>query len=213
MLDAGFAVQVSLENICHEATFNQGGVDIDLHWSMFRPGRTRITMTQSMIERDQRIEHVRVASDIDAVLVMLIQPTFSEYVGPPRLGLLRVADFLLWVQRQGMDWEAVFALLEQTGLKIAAWTQLFWFRLLMPAEQRREVDAWITRVHLGGLRSAYLRQWLERDLTRRWWHRSLLIQLGLTLALHDRPGDLLHALHGWYRSRRNRSRDERLLLG
>lgn len=61
--------------------------------------------------------------------------------------------------------------------------------------------------------AAYLRQWLERDLPTRRLERPLLIQFGFTLPLHDRPGDMLHALRGLREAKQNRQRDLRLLPG
>jgi hypothetical protein len=45
LLDAGYSVHAEPANISHEATFSRGAVDIDLHWHMLRPGRTRIDLT------------------------------------------------------------------------------------------------------------------------------------------------------------------------
>jgi hypothetical protein len=75
------------------------------------------------------------------------------------------------------------------------------------------LDGWIDSVRPGPLRAAYLRQWLARDLPTRWLDRPLLIQCGFTLPLHDRPGDVLHALNGLQQAKKNRLSDARLLLG
>jgi hypothetical protein len=68
-------------------------------------------------------------------------------------------------------------------------------------------------VRPGRLRAAYLGQWLERDLPSRWLDKPYLIQFGFTLALHDRPADVMHALGGLRLARRNRLRDMDGLLG
>lgn len=213
LLDAGYRVNAPPENISHEATFTHGRVGIDLHWHILRPGRTRIDMTAALIQRRRRIEPAWVLSDHDAVFLMLTHPAFAKYVCSPNMGLIRAADFLLWIQQRDTDWPAVLELLERAGLKTAAWAQLSWFRMLITADPPRVIDEWLDTLHPGRLRAAYLRQWLLRDLPSRWLHRPMLIQAGLTLPLHDRPSDALHALTGWYRSRRARPEDQRLLLG
>lgn len=43
--------------------------------------------------------------------------------------------------------------------------------------------------------------------------RPLLIEVGFTFTLHDRPGDAMHALAGMRAARQNRERDLRELLG
>jgi hypothetical protein len=107
----------------------------------------------------------------------------------------------------------VLRLLDRAGLKTTAWTMLSWFRMLAPPDVHAILDGWIDSVRPGTLRAAYLRQWLAHDLPTRWLDRPYLIQFGFTLPLHDRPGDVLHALHGLQQARKNRSRDARILLG
>jgi hypothetical protein len=213
LLDAGYAVHPEPANISHEATFSQGAVDIDLHWHILRPGRTRIEITAELLERRQRTSGLWGLSDDDTLFLMLTHPAFAKYVCSPNMGLARVADFLLWTHKRPIDWPAVLKLLERAGLKTAAWTMLSWFRMLAPPDAHATLANWMETVRPGRLRVAYLRQWLLHELPRHWLDRPLLIQFGFTLPLHDRPGDLLHALGGLRQARRNRERDMRLLLG
>jgi len=90
---------------------------------------------------------------------------------------------------------------------------LSWYRMLATPAAARVMDEWMHSLRPGRWRAAYLQYWLTHDLPGRWLNRPLLIQLGLTLFLHDRPADAWHALRGWLHSRRNRRRDTRLLLG
>jgi hypothetical protein len=213
LLDAGYSVHPALANVSHEATFSHHPVDIDLHWSILRPGRTRVDMTESLIERRQRTQRIWGLSDSDTLFLMLTHPAFAKYVCSPNMGLVRVADFLLWINGRPVDWPRVLELLDRAGLKTAAWTMLTWFRMLAPVEVHATIDGWIDSLRPRRLRAAYLDAWLARDLPSRWLGHPLLIQVGFTLPLHDRPGDALRALLGLYRSRRNRLRDVRLLLG
>lgn len=213
LLDAGYAVHAEPANISHEATFSHGGVDIDLHWHILRPGRTRVGLTDQLLERRQRSGGQWEPSDGDTLFLMLTHPAFAKYVCSPNMGLGRVADFLLWLQQRPADWPGVVKQLDDAGLKTAAWAMLSWFRLLAPAALQATLDDWRGSVRPGRLRAAYLRQWLLRDLPGRWLQRPLLIQAGFTLPLHDRPGDALHALRGVRQARKNRQHDLGLLLG
>lgn len=213
LIDAGYAVHATPANISHEATFSQGLVDLDLHWHMLRPGRTRVDLTAELLARRQRTNGVWGLSDADTLFLMLTHPAFAKYVCSPNMGLARVADFFLWVRERPADWPAVLRLLERAGLRTAAWTTLTWFRMLAPADAHATLDDWLESVRPGRLRAAYLRQWLARDLPTRWLDRPWLIQAGFTLPLHDRPGDVLHALAGLRAARRNRARDLEALLG
>jgi hypothetical protein len=213
LIDSGYRVNPEPANISHEATFCQGHVDIDLHWNILRPGRTRIDLTAELLARRQRTNGLWGLSDQDTLFLMLTHPAFAKYVCSPNMGLARVADFLLWIQKRPVDWPAVLQLLERAGLKTAAWTMLSWYRMLAPPDAAATLDTWIDTVRPGRLRAAYLRQWLVRDLPTRWLDRPFLIQLGLTLPMHDRLGDMLHALRGLRQAGKNRLRDARLLLG
>lgn len=212
LIDAGFTVHADPATISHEATFSQGLVDIGLHWHMLRPGRTRVELTGELLARRQRVNGLWGLSDADTLFLMLTHPAFAKYVCSPNMGLARVADFLLWINQRPVDWPGVLRLLGRAGLRTAAWTLLTWFRMVAPADAHATLDGWIESVRPGRLRVAYLRQWLARDLPTRWLDRPWLIQLGFTLPLHDRPGDVLHALAGLRRARRSRARDIDLLL-
>jgi hypothetical protein len=142
LLDNGFTAQVLPNNVSFEASFRKGPVDIDLHWSMLREGRTRVDLTAGLLARRQQTHGVWGLSDSDAVFMMLTHPAFGKYVCSPNMGLGRVADFLQWMQQKPVDWPAVVALLEQAGLKTAGWIMLGWFRMLGPADVTRMIDEW-----------------------------------------------------------------------
>lgn len=213
LLDAGYTVDVKPKNICHQATFNLGLVDIDFHWHAIRPWRTRIVMTDDFLARRQRVNGFWGLSDSDTLFLMLTHPAFAKYVCSPGMGLSRVADFMLWIQQRKLDWPTVLQLLEMQGLKTAAWIMLSWFRMLAQSEAEKQIDEWLDSLQPGKLRMAYLRIWLSYDLPSRWLDRPILIQLGLTLFLHDRLTDVLHGLRGYWQARQNRLLNTRLLLG
>ena len=68
------------------------------------------------------------------------------------------------------------------------------------------------RLRPGAARAWYLLQWLQNGLPAKWLSKPLLIQVGLTLFLHDRPSDAAGALLGWARSQRMRNNDRLLKI-
>lgn len=213
LLGAGYSHHEEPSIISHEATFSRGQVDIDLHWHMMRTGHTRSDMTDGFLARRQRVNGVWGLADNDALFVMLTHPAFAKYVCSPMMGLGRVADFMLWLQRRKVDWPAVLQMLEVQGLKTAAWTILSWFQMLAQPEAANALNEWLAALRPGRLRAGYLRAWLTHDLPSRWLERPILIQLGFILPLHDRPADALRAVQAVWHARQNRARDARLLLG
>ncbi len=210
LVGAGFRLHVDADNISHEATFTRGAIAIDLHWDILRPGRTRIEMAPSLLSRRQRVNDFWGLGDLDAVFVMLVHPGFSKYVCSPSMGLISVVDFVLWLRKRHVDWDTVADRLNETGMKAAAWTVLKWFAMLVKPEDLPVPASFIAQIRPGPARSGYLAYWLEHDLPTRWFDKPLLIQLGFTLFLHDRPSDAGHAISGWMRARRTRNADQLL---
>lgn len=212
LISAGFRLDADPKNISHEATFTRGSIAIDLHWDIMRPGRTRVELVPLLLCRRQRVGNVWGLGDADAVFLMLVHSTFTKYICAPNMGLISVADFVLWLQTRPVDWDAVTDSLNDAGLKAAAWTMLKWFSMLLPAEDMPVPASFIAQICPGPARSRYLAYWLKHDLPTRWINRPIQIQLGLTLFLHDRPADAAHAISGWVRAHRMRNADPLLKM-
>ncbi len=58
LLDDGFTVHVKPDGVSHEATFSRGLTDIDLHWNLLRPGRSRVELTEGLLARRQRVNGI-----------------------------------------------------------------------------------------------------------------------------------------------------------
>ena len=211
--EAGFTLFINPDIISHEASLTRGGVDIDLHWDILRPGRTRIDTVPILLARRRRSADIWGLDDPDVVFLMLVHPAFAKYVCSPNMDLNKVIDFTLWVTRPNCDWDAVATLLEQTGLCTAAWTVLKWYAMLLKPGTQHVPDTFIARIAPGPLRQRYLTQWLERDLPTRWLDKPARIQFGFTLFLHDRPADAWHALASILLARRRQSDDPLLGIG
>lgn len=206
LLEAGYVLHANPENISHEATLTRGEVGIDLHWDILRPGRTRIEVADLLLARRQRADGYWGLDDTDTVFLMLVHPAFTKYVCSSNMGLNRIFDFMLWVHKRPVDWDAVAARLAQTGLNAAAWTVLQWFSMLAPASLPVP-EAFVAKIRPGRVRSWYLMYWVKHGLPTRWLQKPLLIQLGFTLALHDRPSDAVRAVARWWRARKMRHDD------
>ena len=212
LIVAGFKLDAKPDNISHEATFTRGAFAIDLHWDILRPGRTRVDLVPLLLGRRQRVGDFWGLDDSDAVFLMLVHPTFTKYVCSPNMGLISVVDFMLWLQNRHVDWDAVFDRLNDAGLKAAAWIVLKWFSMLLEPEDLPVPTSFINRIYPGPARSRYLAYWLQHDLPTRWIDRPLLIQIGLTLFLHDRASDAAYAISGLMRARRMRNLDPLLAM-
>lgn len=212
LIGAGFRLHAIADNISHEATFTRGPVDIDLHWDISRPGRTRIEVVDLLLARRQRIDDFWGLDDSDAVFLMLTHPAFAKYVCSPHMGVNRVVDFILWTRMRNVNWDTVADLLDNTGLNTAAWAVLKWFFMLLEPGTLQVPNEFVTRIRPGSMRSRYLGYWLKHNLPTRWLSRPLLIQLGFTLFLHDLPSDAWHAISGRIRARRMQNADPLLQM-
>lgn len=207
LIDSDFEYYREPSTISHEAIFTKAAVNIDLHWNILRPGRTRINIAEAFIGRRRRRGFFWGLSDSDTIFLMLTHPAFAKYLCSPNMELCRVADFIRWTESRTVDWDEVAALLDATGLKAAAWAVLCWFTELGV----KTPDCFVSNIEPGAARAAYLRYWLEHDLPTRWLRWPLLVQFGLTLFLHDRYSDVARAMFGWLRARMLQTRAEREL--
>jgi hypothetical protein len=195
LIRAGFELHANAETLSHEVSLTRGSLMIDLHWDILRPGRTRIDMVPPMLSRRKRIYDFWGLDDIDTVFLMLVHPAFTKYICSPNMGLIRVVDFVLWSRKHSVDWDRVAERLHATGLKTAGWAVLQWFAMVLECVPVPE--AFLDGIFPKLWRARYLRYWLENNLPTRWLDSPRLVQLGLTLLLHDRPSDAQRALRGW----------------
>src|SRR5688572_14446419 len=129
------------------------------------------------------------------------------------MGLHRVADIVLWLQKFNVDWPALRQQLHTSGLKTAAWTMLSLVRMLSPDRFAPAVDGPLQLLRPRRLRAAYLGSWLNQDMSARFTHLHIARLLGLSLFLHDQPGGAWRALRGWQRSRGSRAKDAGVFEG
>ena len=192
----GFSERLDERESAHERTFFRGRVDIDLHWDILRPGRSRRPIVDSLLSGRVRGVKTWRLNDADAVFLMLVHPAFTKYVCSPHMGLNRVLDFLFFTGSRAIDWSAVEGRLDETGMKAAAWCTLRWFQYVSPSTLAVPLS-FLDTICPGKLRRKYLEFWIEHDLPGRLLNRAdWFIQGAFTLFLHDRAGDAWRALAG-----------------
>ena len=202
----GYAQQSEVDTSAHEVTLTRGHVDIDLHWDILRPGRTRRPLVESLLAQRVRGPTLWRLSDTDTVFMMLAHPAITKYVCSPNMGLNRVLDFALFTRTRPIDWAGVQRRLDEAGLQTAAWCTLRWITLLRAPDVLIPPD-FLNAIAPGSIRKAYLNLWLTYDLPGRLLNRGdWLIRAAFTLPMHDRLSDAWRALRALALSRKHARR-------
>jgi hypothetical protein len=183
----GYELHTKVKNLTHEATLTQNGVSIDLHWHILRPGRILKTLTPKLLDNRVRHPNYYSLSSEDHLFVLLVHPVFTKYSSTTQFGLIRILDLVFWIKKQAIQWEEIVSLLEQTGLKSAAWITLEYLRIITGVSPPPHV---IQHMAPGKIRERYLRKWIHGDLPGRFEHWPLAVKLGFTLLAHDRLKNL-----------------------
>lgn len=187
----------------HEATWRRGRLDIDLHWDILAPGRTRGTMADALVDRRVRAPMGWRLDDADTLAFMLIHPAVTKYVCSPHMGLNRVVDFSRFVQVFPPDWTTVADRVQATGLAPAAWIMARWLRHLGVWPEGLGPTRALARWAPGAISRRWLGWWVDRDWPGRWTGRhDAWVAVGFTLAFQERPSDLARALAARLRRRR-----------
>lgn len=207
LIGAGFILRVDPRVVSHEASLFRDHSQIDLHWDVLRPGRSRIPLADAFLARRCRVGELSVLDDEDEVVVMLTHGAFVRYVCSSQLLLCRAMDFLVWTRSRPVAWDSVYQRLEAAGLIGAAWAVLAWFDLLGNGITDAVPAGFVDRLRPGALRAAYLRKWVEADLVGYLASWPILIKVGFTLPMHDQLSDALRFLRHWTRARSQAARD------
>ncbi|MEM7586627.1 MAG: nucleotidyltransferase family protein [Acidobacteriota bacterium] len=174
----------------YEMALDGHGSQLDLHWHLFRPARSRQPLTQWILDSRQQLGERWVPDDTAALAIMLLSPALTDHVTQQ---LSHAIDLDRWLRSRDTDWPRVVSCLAECGLRTAAWTMLEWTRRHFATPVPQGV---LPRLAPGPLRRAYLKAWLTRDPARRYLRHPWLVRGGFSLALHDRPADMLRAVRG-----------------
>ena len=202
--EQGFNFYGAKENISHEASLTKGNTSIDLHWDIMRPGRTRKPMTDTLLDIRQDHGSHWGMSDEGNLFVLLVHPVFTKYSTSPQATLMRNVDLAHILSGKNWDLGRVVQLLDEAGLKTAAWITLRWLQLITNTTLG---DSIMEAVKPGPVRRKYLGWWLEKNLATRLLNKPALVQLGFTLPAHDKLTDTLRAIRLKHQADRNAAAD------
>lgn len=201
LVGGGSSFHPLAKNISHEASLLDGGVSIDLHWDILRPGRTRIDLTDHFLSGVIHDQGHAVLNNEAALFIMLVHPVFTKYGTSPNATLVRLVDLHHWVNSQEIDWDLLFNWLDRGGVKTAAWITCQWFEMI---SQTSLPSSFVEKLRPSRIRAGYFQKWLTHNLST--WlfeHFTPLIQIGFTLPAHDTLTDALRALSTIRRERRD----------
>lgn len=191
LMQAGYSFEPLAINISHEASLKKGSTCIDLHWDILRPGRARTPIAATLLNTKKDHGSHWGMSNEAAAFVMLVHPVFAKYGTAPQAALMRQVDLHRILALETIHWPTVIRYLESCGLKTAAWITLHWHSLITDTFPVPEV---MQALAPGPARRAYLRYWVNNNLSSRMMNTPIAIQLGLTLPAHDKFSDAIRAV-------------------
>jgi len=182
----GYTLFPDPANISHEVSLAKDNVHLDLHWYIMRPGRTRIELTDLFLQSRQRCSYFWALDNDMTLLVMLAHPVFTKYSTAPQSLIVRLTDLRKWNSRQTIDWQRLLHLLEDTGLKTAAWITATIFSNLTGCHLPASIYEAIRPKHP---KQFLLQQWLTLNLSSKSANYPIFPKYIFTLLAHDRLSD------------------------
>ncbi len=190
LVNTGYSFKGKAETISHEAMLQDGHVAVDLHWRLFRPGRSRIELAPILIQKTRTDGPFTVLDDDASLLVMLVHPAFTKQVNGPLSKLIRAVELDRMLRRKEPDWDWLLKTIDAAGIRAAAWSDLHWIRSLMGTPIDTSI---LDRLAPGNLHGRYLASWIDHGLPDRLDGIPGIVQFAFTLALHDRLTDAVRA--------------------
>lgn len=183
----GYTLSPDLTNISHEVSLTGGKVHLDLHWHIMRPGRTRIELTDLLLQTRQRCAFFWAPDNDMALLVMLAHPVFTKYSTAPQSSIVRLADLRAWLSTQTTDWQRLLHLLENTGMKTAAWITA---TILADLAGSHLPASLYEAIRPAQPKQFLLQKWLDLNLSAKFANYPILPKYIFTLLAHDRLSDI-----------------------
>ncbi|MEH6604222.1 MAG: nucleotidyltransferase family protein [Pseudomonadales bacterium] len=191
LIDNGYSHFPNPKNLSHETSLVKKNVTIDLHWDIFRPGRSRVPISEALLSSREKYQKHWGLGTTETLYLMLVHPVFTKYSTTPNATLDRIVDLSKWLQLADIDWGRLNELCDITGTKTAAWITLSWFSLLT---DNQSFSAFQERLQPGRIRKAWFKNWLIKDYSSRVQSSAILVHAGFTLPAHDKPIDVLRAM-------------------
>ena len=155
-------------------------------------------MAKTMLENRKDFGSHWGLSDNATLFILLVHSVFTKYLTTPHATLVRQLDLAYLLEKGDVDWPMVIHRLELSGMKTTAWLSLTWLALLTEIRAPGDTEKILEP---GRARQHYLNQWLNRNLSERWLTKPSIVQLGLTLAVHDTWADVFRATRSVNRGR------------
>jgi hypothetical protein len=185
---ADYTLTVSEANATHQVSLSKGITSIDLHWHILRPGRVPKSFTADLLHDRVKQKGYWSLSNEKNMFILLIHPVFTEYSLATKSRLDLFLDLIYWFKQEPIKWGEVLRLLEETGLRSAAWITLTYLNILAGVALPQQIMDDITP---GRARRWYLQKWIHTDLPARYRSSPFLAKTGFTLFAHD---SIRHAL-------------------
>jgi hypothetical protein len=196
----GYTLIPRIEDADHEVTLVRHDINIDLHWHIMRPGRARIELTDLFLQSRQRCGYFWGLDNETSLLVLLTHPVFTKYATAPQSAIIWFIDLLEWLKKRPIDWQRLLVLLEQSGLKTAAWIMATTLDILTGY---RLPVFFLQAITPTKLKRIFLRKWLEMNLSYRWAKHPFVVKYFFTLAAHDNLSDVFRFIGTYQREKRN----------
>jgi hypothetical protein len=185
----GYTLFADRANISHEVSLAKDNVHLDLHWHIMRPGRTRVNLTELLLESRKRCSFFWALDNEMTLLVMLTHPVFTEYSTGPQSAIVKLLDLRKWILGHELEWKRLLHLLEDAGLKTAAWITSTLLADLTGCQLPAFVREAITP---SNPKRFLLQHWLDRNLSSKFADHPIFPKYIFTLLAHDSVSDIFH---------------------
>ena len=199
LISRGFSAILDPIGIGRGIILRRHDIDIDLHWGLLRAGRLRHEFVEDVLADRRRVTDCWVPCAEDTLFFLLVHPAFAKHLSAYGMGLHRVLDIVLWLERQSVDWAKIINRLSATGVRTAAWATLTWMQLLIPATKTPLLTDIPGELEPGPTRRRLLGAWLRNDLHSRLENLHWVRLLAFSTLLHDSISDLFRAAGGRFR--------------
>jgi len=201
LVGAGYSMHPHPANISHEISLVKDAVDVDLHWNIMRPGRTRCDVVKDFLLSRQRQDYFWGLDAEAALFIMLVHPVFTKYSTAPQSAIVRLVDICKWLDHKNIEWPRLIEIVEKTGMKTASWLTLTVFENLTG----RQFPGVFSRTVIPlQPKRGLLQFWLRQNLSARLMGVPAFIKYFFTLLAHDSVSDALNFVYKAAREKNTR---------
>lgn len=196
----GYTLQPKRANLTHEVTLVKNNVFLDLHWHIMRPGRTRIELTELFLQSRMRHDFFWSPDNDLSLLIMLVHPVFTKYSTGPQYSMVRLVDLQRWILKKEIDWQRLLQLLQDAGLKTAAWITA---TLLDDLTECCLPGFFCENLQPKNPKRVLLGYWLNMNLSMKLANYPVFSKYIFTLMAHDNVIDIITFIRRYRQERLN----------